>query len=177
MRIKFRKKIYIFGLKAKIAHRKAIRQRARDFAKMAKAFRASQTDSPIDIEAEFQDLIQAFVGENSPLVIKMTARERIITVTSFIDELLKLVITLKMAASRGSFPSKTMMNSVFEGTTVLSGFGDRIAFGSAFGLIPAEIKGKSDTTIGVTSLETNARRTHLDLFRGMILMSLRNACD
>jgi hypothetical protein len=140
MKIRWGKKTYIFGAKAKAEYRAHVHRQAREFVRIAKAAKDA-SDNPIDLGKEFLRFFAVFNVESSPLVAKMSARERIITVTSLLDEELRWCITLKMSASRGSFPSRSVMDSIFEGTTTLASFGDKISFCSVFGLIPNEIKG------------------------------------
>jgi len=140
MKIPWGKKVLIFGAKDKAAHRAELRTRAREIARLAKAVKAPST-APIDYANEFSDFLTVFSHKESPFTSDISARDRIISLTSLLDEELRWCITLKMSASRGSIPSRTAIDAVFEGTNVLASFGDKISFSSAFGLLPNELKG------------------------------------
>src|SRR5581483_7544354 len=92
--------------------------------------------------AEFSEIIAAANPDAfSPFLSEMSARERIITVTSLLAEQMRMCITMQMTVSRGGLPSKTAVDAIFEGTSTLSSFGDRIAFMTGFGLLSDEVKG------------------------------------
>ena len=140
MRIKIGKKVYLFGAKAKAKHRADRLRWAREIARLAKEAK-KPSENPIDVSVEFSRFLEGLKTGASPFTTKMSARERIITVTSYLDEELRFCITLKMSSSRGSLPSKSTLTSIFEGTGALASFSDKISFCAAFGLLPNELKG------------------------------------
>jgi DNA-binding MltR family transcriptional regulator len=141
MRFKWKGTIYHFGRKAKAAYMERMAERSRNISKVVS--KPIANDSPIDLKKEFEDLLAVSQPEatDSPFADGLHARDRIIRVTSYLAELLRYCITLKMAFSRGELPSRTAMDSIFEGTGTLSSFADRIRFCSTFGLLPDLMKG------------------------------------
>jgi hypothetical protein len=140
MKIRWKGRVFLFGAKEKIAYRKAVHKQVQQFSRIAKSMNATP-DKPIDFATEFSQFMGVFSAEGSPLRENLSARDRIIAVTSLLDEQLRYCISIKMSASRGALPTKSTVDSVFKGTNTLASFGDKIAFSSAFGLIPNDIKG------------------------------------
>lgn len=140
MKIRWRGRIFLFGTKEKERHRQAIHKQVQQFSRIAKSL-GTPPDNPIDFAAEFSQFMGVFSAEGSPLRGSFSTRDRIIAVTSLLDEQLRYCISIKMSASRGAFPTKSVIDSVFKGTNTLASFGDKISFCTAFGLIPNDIRG------------------------------------
>jgi hypothetical protein len=110
MRIRWRGKTYIFGPKAKAEYRARAAAQADAFFKLAKL--KPDANVPFDLQAELQEFNKLLSGPESPLSREgVSARERIIIVTSFIAEQLKWCLVFKL----GRIPSNAEMDEVFEG--------------------------------------------------------------
>jgi len=144
MHIRLRGKTYIVGRKAKAAYRAKMLGGLRNLARAAS--KKERVTNPIDLNKEFEQLFAIMGAEDSPFgQTDMSPRDRIIAVTSFMAELMRWCITIKMAYSRGGWPSQTGLDGIFEGTAPLSTFADRIRFCAAFGLLSPDIRGDLGT--------------------------------
>lgn len=137
MRIRWRGRTYILGRKAKAKYRAGILKQAQDIARIARL--KPDATAPIDLQKELAEFWKAFSGPDSPFSRPgSSARDRIISVTSFLDEQLKWLIVTKL----GRIPSNTEMGDIFEGYGLLGSFANRITLCSVFGILPDEIKGE-----------------------------------
>ncbi len=111
-------------------------------AEQAVAHMTSDKDGgKIDLDRDISMLDNFMSGDKTPFHdVDLSPSERVLTITSYLSEQLRLCIAFKLKSGRSRFPSSKEMNEVFAGFGPLNSFASRVSMSSILGLLTDDVK-------------------------------------